>query len=93
MIPASESYTTMSIASLGPATLSDSVKSIRRYNSEKRPINDISDIEGAHFVSSYEKYTNKPKYNDAIEVPGSSPRRLIREQTHGRPDFTLKLGL
>jgi len=77
-------YTTLSIASLGPATLpKEEKKQIRGRES-----NDVSDIEGTRTINKYEKYTNKPQFLNS-EVAGATSKVL----SHSRnvPDRTLEI--
>lgn len=77
-------YTTLSIASLGAATLPKEEKRVIRG----RDSNDISDIDGARTTNRYEKYTNKPQFLNS-DVPGASSKIL----SHSRnvPDRSLEI--
>eukprot|EP01035_Chromulina_nebulosa_P017405 gene17405-22954_t len=77
-----EEYLTLSIASIGPATLPNVSTKVHALHKT----NDISDIEGSKYESKYEKYTNKPAYNP-LDVPGSQPRQLIKPRNG--PNYSL----
>lgn len=83
-------YNTLSIASVGPATLLDSKK--EHFHSEtlalRNPV-DNSDIEGTRFTSRYEKYTNKPNLYQSGDIEGSTSKILIKPVI-GRVNYSLR---
>lgn len=71
-------FSSMSIASFGPSTLEDAKVTIPFYK-DKRPTNDISDIDGARAQSRYERFANKYKEesNEPVNIRAKS---TIRER-------------
>ena len=72
----------MSIASLGPSTLSREEIPMR----QGRETNFISDIDGTSSTNRYGKYCNKPQFL-ASEIPGNTSKPLARSRNV--PDVSL----
>lgn len=68
-------YSTMSICSLGPATLPKSQKRVFAI----KDTNNISDIVGTRSGPKYTQYTNKPQFSQS-DVQGSTSKPLIHSR-------------
>jgi len=79
-------YTTMSISSFGPSTLSEEKRSFAR---EKNPV-DYSDVEGSKTTDRYGRYLNRPNLFDTSDVKGSNSMTLHKAR-NGPCDNTLRV--